>query len=780
MSTTVKSPPSKVDVERRQIGRPLERIDARGKVMGSTRYAGDFTMPNVLHAKVVRSKVASATLHRLDVSKARALRGVACVLTAADISDRMAATDIPGQTGQQRQKTDQQILVHERVRYFGEPLALIAAESRDLAEQAMALVEAELEPLAGVFDPLEALKPGAPIVQGTDNVVASQKARKGNVAKGFAEADFIVENTFRTQFIEHAFLEPEVGLAWVDEDGVINIRVSTQVIEHFRFVADAVGVPHNRVRIQGALVGGGFGGKEDITVEIYLALLAKATGRPVRLEYTREDSFVGHGKRHPFVMTYRTGVKKDGRITAVETNFIADAGAYVFLSPYVLLYAVVAAPGPYKVDNLFVDAKAVATNNMYTSAFRGFGAAQACVAYEQQMDEVAKALSMDRLKFRRRNYLRTGDKISTGVSLPSAIWTERCADQAWIALGEPTEVSGSVKIGRGLAAYQQSYGRITWLHDTSECWVGVEVDGTVVIRSGVTDIGAGQISALAQIAAEVLGVTLQDVAVYNSDSAVTPLAGTTTATRALYMTGNATRLAAEAVRKRLVERAATKFGVEPARIDMGFSKVFVADDPEQSMALADLVKICAAEGIHRSELAMFRAPFTDKIDPETGQGQVHPDYGFGAHAIEVAVDTETGEITVLKSIGAHDVGRAINPAAVEGQIEGGAVQGQGYALSEEMIYRDGRLMTPSFSEYLIPTAMDVPLVRSIILESHSGLGPFGAKGIGEAALTPVAPAIANAVADAIGVRVADLPITPEKVINALRKSESKGQSVAAP
>ena len=780
MSTIVKSPATKVDVEQRQVGRPLERIDAKGKAVGSTRFAGDYTMPNVLHAKVLRSNLASATLRRLDVAKARALPGVACVLTAADMPDRMAATDIPGQTGQQRQKTDQQILVRERVRYFGEPLALIAAETRDIAEQAMTLIEPELEPLEGVFDPIEALKPGAPLVQGIGNVVSSQKMRKGDVEKGFANAYLIVENTFRTQFIEHAFLEPEVGLAWVDEDGVINIRVSTQVIEHFRFVADAVGVPHNRVRIRGALVGGGFGGKEDVTVEIYLALLAKATGRPVRLEYTREDSFVGHGKRHPFVMTYRTGVKKDGRITAVETKFIADAGAYVFLSPYVLLYAAVAAPGPYKVDNLFVDAKAVATNNMYTSAFRGFGAAQACVAYEQQMDEVANALGMDRLKFRRRNYLRAGDTISTGVSIPSAIWTERCADQAWTALGEPTEVSGPVKIGRGLAAYQQSYGRITWLHDTSECWVGVEVDGTVVVRSGVTDIGAGQVSALAQIAAEILGVTLQDVVVYNSDSAVTPLAGTTTATRALYMTGNAVRLAAEAVRKRLVQCAATKFGVEPARVDMAFSKVFVADHPEQSMAFADLAQISAAEGVHRSELVMFRAPFTDKIDPETGQGQVHPDYGYGAHAIEVAVDIETGEITVLKSIGAHDVGRAINPAAVEGQIEGGAVQGQGYALSEEMIYQDGRLMTPSLSEYLIPTTMDVPLVRSIILESRSGLGPFGAKGIGEAALTPVAPAIANAVADAIGVRIADLPITPEKVINALRKGEPKGKPAARP
>jgi CO/xanthine dehydrogenase Mo-binding subunit len=775
MTSIAESPVGTPNVSWRQIGRPLERIDSMGKAVGTTRYAGDYTMPDMLHVKVLRSDLASATLRRMDVSKARALPGVACVLTAAELPDRLAPTDIPGQTGQARQKTDQQILVRERVRYFGEPLALIAAETRDIAEQAMALIEVELEPLAGVYDPIAAMQPGAPVVQGEDNVVAGQKIRKGDIAKGFAEADLVVENTFRTQFIEHAFLEPEVGLAWVDENGVINIRVSTQVIEHFRYVADSLGVPHNRVRIMGAMVGGGFGGKEDVTVEIYLALLARATGRPVRLEYTREDSLVGHGKRHPFVMTYRTGVTKDGRITALEAKFVSDAGAYVFLSPYVLLYAAVASPGPYRVDNLSVDAKAVATNNMFTSAFRGFGGAQACIAYEQQMDEVAKALGMDRLEFRRRNYLQTGEMMSTDVPIRSAVWTERCVQQAWDALGEPTPAAGPVRIGRGIAAYIQSYGRITWLHDTSEGWVGVEVDGTVIVRSGVTDIGAGQTSALAQIVAEVLGVTLKDVVVYSSDSAVTPLAGTTTATRALYMTGNAIKLAAEAVHGRLAGRAAKQLGVEVDQVSMADSKVFVADHPETSMAFVDLVKLCASEGIHRSELAIFRAPFTDRIDPETGLGQVHPDYVFGAHAIEVAVDTETGEVAVLKSVGAHDVGQAINPAAVEGQIEGGAAQGQGYALSEELIYREGRLMTPSFSEYLIPTAMDMPRVQSIILESRSGLGPFGAKGIGEPSLTPVAPAIANAVADAIGVRIHDLPITPEKVVNALRQ-QARGRT----
>ena len=799
MTGAASGSPPRPNVRLRQVGRPLTRTDAPGKVAGRTPYAGDYTMPDMLHLRVVRADLASARLVRLDVSKARALEGVACVLTAEDLPDRTASTDIPGQVGRKRLDTGQQILVRERVRYFGEPLALVAAETRDVADHAVELVEVALDPIPGVYDPMEAMQPGAPVVTEPDNVVAERRIRKGDVEAGFAEADVIVENTFRTPFQEHAFLEPEVGLAWVDENDVVNIRVSTQVIEHYRPIADAIGVPHNKVRIRGALVGGGFGGKEDLTVEVYLALLAKRTGRPVRLEYTREDSFVGHGKRHPFVMTYRTGVTGDGRITALDVRMVADSGAYVFLSPYVLLYALVAAPGPYRVDNLNVFARAVATNNMFTSAFRGFGALQACAAYEQQMDEVAKAIGLDRMELRRRNFLRTGEPTSTGFVPPSAIWTDQCAERAWAALGErapggrgptgsgsagggpagdaPTgrgpagdaPAEGPIRVGRGIACYQQSYGRLTFLHDTSEAWVGVEMDGTVVVRSGVTDIGAGQVSALGQIAAEVLGATLDNVVVYNSDSAVTPLAGTTTATRALYMTGNAVKQAAEALRTRLVERAAREFGVAPGEIDMGFNEVFAIDRPDRSMPLVELVRICGAEGIHRSELAMFRAPFTDSLDPETGQGQAHPDYAYGAHAVEVAVDVETGEVEVLRSVAAHDVGQCINPAAVEGQIQGGAQNGQGYALSEEMLYEEGRLITPSFSEYLMPTAMDMPKVECIILESRSGVGPYGAKGIGEPAMTPVAPAIANAVADAIGVRVFEMPITPERIVQALKR-----------
>ncbi len=753
----------------RQVGRPLRRVDALGKAVGATVYAGDFTMPNMLHAKVFRSSEPSAHIKQLNVNKARALPGVACVLTADDLPDGKLITDMPGQTGQERRKgSDAPVLAARRVRFVGEPIALVAAETLAIAEQAVELIEIGYEPLPGVFDPLEAMKPGAPVIHEPDNIVSSWKIRKGNAEAGLAAADLIVENTFRVPFLDHAYIEPEAGVAWVDDQEVINIRVCTQVVEHFRSIAQAVGVPHNKVHVRGTMIGGGFGGKEDITVEIFLALLTIETNRPVRLAYTREESILAHSKRHPFIITHRTGVKNNGRITGAEINMISDSGAYPYLSPYVLLYATVTSCGPYRIDHLKVDSVSVATNNPFASAFRGFGGAQAAVAYEQQMDEIAEALAMDPLEFRKINYLKTGDSNAIGQQINSAVWLEEEAMQALAALGKKKSVSDdAIKIGQGFATTIQSYGRIMWFHDTSRSWVGIEQDGTVVVRCGAPDLGAGQANSLCQIAAEVLGVSLTDVTFYNSDSAVTPLAGTTTATRQLYMSGNATLKAVKMVREVLLNRAAQHFGEEPNNLDLAENKVFIKRNPEQWLSLADLSKMCAADGLKLQHLALFAAPFTDKLDPEDLQGDVFPDFTFSAHAIEVAVDTKTGEITVLKSVGCHDVGRAINPIAVEGQIQGGSAQGIGYALMEEVQVRDGVTRTPSLSEYLIPTAKDLPTTKAIILESGTGVGPFGAKGIGEPALTPVAPAVANAVANAIGVRIHDLPLTPERVLASL-------------
>jgi len=779
-------PTSSSDVDTspmRQVGRPLRRVDALGKATGSTAYAADFEMPRMLHAKVYRSSEPSARLVRRDVSEAENLDGVECVLTAEDLPGGRLATDMPGQTGQEERKGSKApVLASDRVRYLGEPIALVAADTLETAQRALELIEIEYQPVPGVYDPLEAMEPGSPVVYEPDNIVASWRIRNGDVEAGFAEADHIVENTFTMPFIDHAYLEPEAGVAWMDDQNIINIRVCTQVVEHFRSIAAAVGVPHNRVHVRGTMIGGGFGGKEDITVEIFLALLTKATRRPVKLVYTREESILAHSKRHPFIITHRTGVKESGRITAAEIEMIANAGAYPYLSPYVSLYATVTAPGPYKVDNLKVDTKAVATNNPFTSAFRGFGAAQAAVAYEQQMDEVAKALDMDPLAFRKMNYLETGDRNAIGQRIESAVWLEEEARRALEALGDRTPASavpgagqlgtgddGPIKIGRGFATTMQSYGRIMWFHDTSRSWVGIEQDGTVVVRCGVPDLGAGQANSLCQIAAEVLGVELEDVTVYHSDSALTPLAGTTTATRQLYMSGNATLKASRMLREVLIERAAEHLKVDAEVIDLAERRAFVVDEPERSVALDELAKLCAADGMKLQHLALFTAPFTQELDPEDLEGDLFPDFTFSAHAVEVAVDTETGEITVLKSVGCHDVGRAINPTAVAGQIQGGSAQGIGWALMEEVKVDEGMMQTPSYSEYLIPTAKDLPKTKAIILESGTGVGPLGAKGIGEPSLTPAAPAVANAVADAIGVRVHDLPITPERVLEALER-----------
>ncbi|MCK4245923.1 xanthine dehydrogenase family protein molybdopterin-binding subunit, partial [Candidatus Bipolaricaulota bacterium] len=492
----------------RQVGRPLRRVDALGKAVGATVYPGDFTMPDMLHAKVFRSSEPSAYIKQLDVSNARALPSVACVLTAGDLPDGKLITDMPGQTGQERRKeSDAPVLAARGVRFVGEPIALVAAETLAIAEQALKLIEIEYEVLPGVFDPLEAIKPGAPIIHKPDNIVASWKIRKGNAEAGLAAADLIVENTFRVPFIDHAYIEPEAGVAWMDDQDVINIRVCTQVVEHFRSIAQAVGVPHNKVHVRGTMIGGGFGGKEDITVEIFLALLTKETRRPVRLAYTREESILAHSKRHPFIITHRTGVKNNGRITGAKINMISDSGAYPYLSPYVLLYATVTSCGPYRIENLTVDSVSVATNNPFASAFRGFGGAQAAVAYEQQMDEMAKALAMDPLEFRKINYLKTGDFNAIGQQIKSAIWLEEEATQALAALGKKESVSDdAIKIGQGFATTMQSYGRIMWFHDTSRSWVGIEQDGTIVVRCGAPDLGAGQANSLCLIAAEVLGV----------------------------------------------------------------------------------------------------------------------------------------------------------------------------------------------------------------------------------------------------------------------------------
>ncbi|MBW2064556.1 MAG: xanthine dehydrogenase family protein, partial [Deltaproteobacteria bacterium] len=731
--------------EYRVIGKPVPRHDARDKALGNTRYAEDFTMPGMLYGKVLRSEYPAARILSIDTSEAEKLPGVKAVMTARDVPNNETVTrfgqthEVGGFEGLYR------VLADKKVRYKGEGVALVAAETQEIAERAVELIRVEYEPLPGVFDPVEAMKPGAyQVGESESNVICAYKVRRGNAEQGFAESDVIVEHTYRVPHVEHAFLEPESGVGWTDESGVINIRVCTQVIEHFRGIADVLGLPHNRVRVIAPMVGGGFGSKEDITVETYLALLAWKTGMPVKMTYTREESVIVTSKRHPYVMRYKTGAKRDGRLVALEVELISDAGGHIYLSPWVLLYSTVMATGPYNIPHVKVDSFSVLTNNTFTSANRGFGGPQVCFAYESQMDELAKKLGMSPLEIRKRNYLHRGDSLATGRRLDYAVETEQTAIKALEALGEPSKPSSpSERIGQGLASGMLSYGRMVFLHDTSRSYVSMEMDGSVTIKCGVQDIGGGQASSLASIAAEVLGVPMEDIRVFIGDTALTPLAGTTTATRQLYMSGNATLMAASEVRKNLAKKAAQMLEANPDDLVFSDRRIFVKGYQANALPLEKVVKACAGDGIPLYNVAQFNGPFRELIDFKTGQGQVFPDFTFGSYAVEVAVDTETGKVRVLKIVGCFDVGQAINRLSVEGQIEGGAIYGLGYALTEEVILDKGITLTPSFSEYLIPTSLDAPHVKPLLIESRGGAGPFGAKGIGEPSCVPIAPAVAN-------------------------------------
>jgi CO/xanthine dehydrogenase Mo-binding subunit len=658
------------------------------------------------------------------------------------------------------------VLAEDRVRHQGEPVALVAAETLEQTRAAVEAIEVEYERTPGVFTPEAALAPGAPQVHAAGNLLAHWRIARGDVAAGFARAAVVVEGEYTTQLVDAAYLEPESGVAWIDSDGVITIRVSTQVIEHFRDVAEVLQVEQNRVRVIGPYLGGGFGGKEDVTVETYLGLLALKTGRPVKMVWTRAESLLARAKRHPYRMRYRTGALATGEIVAQEIDLLADAGAYAYLSALVLLYSTVTAAGPYRAPAVSVQARVAYTNNPPTSAMRGFGAMQTVFGYESQLDRVARALGLDPVEVRRVNALRRGDTLPVGQVIETHVALPELAERAWAALGAQTRPRAPhVRVGRGLACNLQPYGRIVWLHDWSSAWVGFEMDGSLVVRCGVPDVGGGQASSLCQIAAEVLGVSLARVSIHIGDSALTPLAGTTTASRQLYMSGNAVLKAARELSAQILAVAAPMLSADVAALELIDDAVAARDG--RSLALPEVLRECARVGVPRSHLAVYHAPAGEPVDLATGSGKVFPDYTFGAHAAEVEVDTETGRVRVLKYAAAHDVGRAINPQSVEGQIQGGAVQGLGYGLMEEVVVEDGINLTTSFATYLIPTAADVPDVEAVVVESGEGLGPFNARGIGEPPIGPPAAAVANAIADAAGVRVTRLPITAERVARAL-------------
>src|SRR5262245_24657631 len=763
--------------ERQLTGRPYRVVgqspahhDFVDKVKGALHYAADWRLPGMLHGKIVRSQLPSARITGIDASAARALPGVVAVLTAADVPSNRIVEMASG--GLAELEVSMPVLATDRVRYLGEPVALVAAVTQQIAAEAAELVSVDYEELPGVFDVESARADGAPRVHEVGNTLVSWQIRCGDAAAALAAADVVVEGEYRSQHVEHAYLEPEAGVGWL-EHGVLTLRVSTQVIEHAATIARILQVPQSKVRVIAAYMGGGFGGKEDMTVEPYLALLVWHTRQPVRMIWDRQESLVGSTKRHPFIMRYRTGAASDGTLTAQQVEILGDAGAYPNLSPRVLFAAAACASGPYRVPNASITSSAVFTNNVPSSAFRGFGAMQIVLGYESQIDQLAARLGMSRAELRERNFLAKGDLLPSGEPLGTCVEVAQTMRRAVALLGEPPAPSGPGKVtGRGIGCNRHPYGRAIWFRDKAAAWLSLQADGTLLIRSGVTDLGAGQAASLCQIAAEVLGAPLDDISIYIGDSALNPPAGGTFATRQLYMSGNAVLQVARELRDRIAPVAADLLGVPAAGVEFAAGRVWpagaagAADGGEAgavSVTLAELAAACEQRAISTAHLSTWRGE-AGSFDPRTGQGDTFPDYTYGTHAADVEVDTETGQVRVLRYAACHDVGRAINPMRVEGQIQGGAMQGLGYALTEDVDIADGYVQAALFANYLIPNAQDFPDVLVGIIESGEGKGPLGARGIGEPPIGNVAATIASAIQDAIGVRPARLPMTPERVL----------------
>ncbi|MGY4707027.1 xanthine dehydrogenase family protein molybdopterin-binding subunit [Candidatus Bipolaricaulota sp. J31] len=767
----------KVAEETRVVGRTVPRLDAEAKVRGEARYADDLSFPGMLYGKAIRSTVPHARIVRLDLSRVIAHPEVLCVVTPADI---------PGENVVPVIYRDMPLLAADVVRYVGEPIALLAAETREAAYRAAELAEVEYEELPAVFDPLEAIKPGAPRVAVPEaaeagNVFNHLVIRKGDVGKGFAEADVIVEGEYRTGYQEHVYIEPQ-GVIAVPEDGGMAIYGTLQCPFYVQSaVATVLGLPLSRVRVVQTATGGGFGGKEDVPSQLaaMAAVLAWAARRPVKVVYDREEDIETTSKRHPAVIRYRTGAKRDGTLVAVEVEFYYNAGAYQTLSSAVLWRGLIHAAGPYRIPNVKVDAYSVATNTVPCGAFRGFGSPQVIFAHESQMDELARHLGMDPLELREKNALRVGDRTATdqllteSVGLPDAIrrarklsrWDELRREIEDFNRREPFRRRG---LGISTVMYGVGMGAKAPLLDKAGAYVKAEADGSVTVAVGNTEMGQGALTVLAQVAAEALGVRIGDVRLAPVDTSRVPDSGPTVASRTTTVAGAAVLDAARKLRAR-IEAAAREF-LGTDEVEIADSKVWPRGEPEKAMPLSEVTHWMWAHNWDMGATGWAEGAPVD-WDPETGLGKAYFVYAYACHIAEVEVDLLTGEARVRRFWAVHDSGKIVNPALARGQVAGGVAQGIGYALMEHLPSERGKI-EGTLMVYRIPTAADMPeeLVIDFVEAPYSG-GPYGAKGIGEVPLMASHAAVANAISHAVGARLREYPALPERVLALVRGTE---------
>jgi len=759
------------------VGKSLPLMDGVEKVTGEGIYGVDVKLPDMLHARLLRSAYAHARILNIDTTEAEKIPGVYALVTARDMPNRRVGLSLK----------DEFILARDKVRYIGEAIAAVAAVDLERADEALRAIRVDYEELPPVFDALEALRKDAPIIHedlasyeqssyqirfmrpiGGTNVASHIKVRKGDVEKAFQEADVVLEETFRCHRIHHCYLEPHAVLADYRKDKITVWTNGQRPFDICNYVADLFGIPISKVRIVNTKIGGGFGGKITARLEPIAIALSRKSRRPVKLVLTRQEEFTGFGGQHSALVRIKSGAKKDGRLIALEMETVWDAGAYADGGISVASMAGAAgAPGPYRIANLKVDSYLVYTNKANPTALRGMGMQQIAWAVESQMDMMAERIGIDPVEFRVLNAFEEGDRSATGEVLDS-VSVKECIRKVAEAIewGKPSQDPNR---GKAICAWHKFSAPGT----TSSALVKINGDGSVTLLTGASEIGQGSNTVLAQIAAEELGIGLEEISVISGDTDATPFDHGSFSSRVTHHTGNAVRMAAQDARRQLLEVAVQMLQpseVTPEALEIKDRRIFVKSDPQIGLPFAEAA--LASRVRYGSPIVgrgAFRGRGSHLLDPETGQSKkpAASEWVYMAQGAEIEVDPETGMIEILRLVGAFDCGKAINPLSVRCQIQGGTMMGVGLALYEEMVYEDGQMVNPNFMDYMIPTAQEAPPIEALVVEKPHPAGPYGAKGIGEASIVLVAPAIGNALYAATGIRIKDLPLSPHRVLTAL-------------
>jgi xanthine dehydrogenase molybdenum-binding subunit len=751
------------------IGKALPRVDSFEKVTGEALYLEDVVIPGLLVGKILRSPHPHARILRIDTSKALKVRGVKVVVTAADTPrKKFSASPI----------ADKLPLEDQKVRYIGDEVAAIAAIDDDAALEGLSRIKVEYESLPPVFDPLEALnQEGLLIHEGKEKNIAFHFVRHfGDIEKGFAESDHIFEDSFTTHVQAHGCLETYGAIASFDIQGKCKVWIPTQTPHPTRLeISRTLDIPLSQIQVTRVHVGGAFGRTLGMSPIVPICVvLAKKAGQPVKIVNTREEEFKTTRQRHPFIVRLKTGLKSDGRLWAREARMIVDNGAYNCHGPRITSGAAGKFTTLYgKCPNLKVEGILVYTNKNYGGAFRGYGNPQITFAVESQIDMIARRLDMTPKELRLLNADTANMTTTCGAKITSCALKE-CIEQATAAIeGRKEEGSGEIRQGIGLATmiHSAAGSKGAFVNfNVSEAFLKMDLDGAATLFTGASETGQGSLTALAQIVAETLGLPLGKIRVVASDTDLTPFDLGAYACRTTFMAGNAVKRASDEIREQLVKVASEALEANPADVRMREGRAFVIGAPHRNILVENLVPLAYGKGVPLVSKGVFVSD-QPPVDPKTGYGNYTLSYSFAAHAVKIEVHLKTGRVKVLEYAAAHDVGRIINKLTAEGQVEGAIMQGIGYALTENIGFEKGVIKNADFFNYRIPTALDIPRMRVMLIESVDPLGPFGAKGLGEPGLVPVAAALTNAIDDAVGVRITDLPITPEKILNGLRAKD---------